>query len=64
MLLTSRLKTRRVEPYDGLRAYVRKNVAGGDFLFLPALNLLYLLGLVDYRQKTDSFEYTGPNEAV
>lgn len=64
MLLTNRMKARRVEPYDRLRAYVRKNVSGGDFLFLPALNLLYLLGLVDYRQKTDSFEYTGPNEAV
>lgn len=64
MLVTARLQARRLEPYDALRAYVRRSVSGGDFLFLPALNLLYILGLVDYRQKTDSFEYTGPNETV
>lgn len=64
MLLLIRLKTRRVEPYDALRTYTRKAVAGGDFLFLPALSVLYVLGLIDYHRKTDSFEYVGPNEAV
>lgn len=64
MLLLVRLKARRLEPYDALRGYTRKAVAGGDFLFLPALNVLYLLGLIDYHRKTDSFEYVGPNEAV
>lgn len=64
MLLLSRLKARRVEDYDALKKFVKKNVSGGDVLFLPALNLLYLLGLVDYRPKTDAFEYLGPNEAV
>jgi hypothetical protein len=33
-------------------------------LFLPSLNFLYLLGLVDYRPKTDSVEYSGPNETL
>jgi hypothetical protein len=33
-------------------------------LFLPALNFLYLLGLIDYHPKTDAVEYVGPNEAV
>ena len=59
-----RLKTRRVDDYDGLRKYAKKSVIGGDVLFLPALNFLYLMGLIDYRPKTDAVEYIGPNEAV
>ncbi|WP_422909208.1 ABC-three component system middle component 8 [Pseudomonas sp. MAC6] len=64
LLLLVRLKSRRVEEYAGLRKYAKKVVAGGDVLFLPALNFLYLLGLVEYRPKTDAIEYVGPNEAV
>ncbi len=63
-LVLRRLKTRRVEEYDALKKLVKKDVSGGDVLFLPAMNLLYLLGLVEYRPKTDAFEYLGPNEAV
>jgi hypothetical protein len=57
MLLLSRLQARRLENYDALRRFTRKSVPGGDVLFLPALNLLYLLGVVEYRPKTDAFEY-------
>jgi hypothetical protein len=64
LLLLMRLKARRVDEYDELRSYAKKKVHGGDVLFLPALNFLFLLGLVDYRPKTDSIEYLGPNEAV
>lgn len=64
MLLLRRLKARRVEEYETLKKIVKKNVSGGDVLFLPAMNLLYLLGLVEYRPKTDAFEYLGPNETV
>ncbi len=64
LLLLARLKTRRVDDYDGLRKYAKKSVTGGDVLFLPALNFLYLTGLIDYRPKTDAGEYVGPNEAV
>lgn len=64
LLLLSRLKTRRLDEYDSLRKYARKSVAGGDILFLPALNFLYLLGLIDYRPKTDAVEYVGPNETI
>lgn len=63
MLLLSRLKSRRVDEYDVLRKYAKKTVAGGDVLFLPALNFLFLLGLIEYRPKTDAVEYVGPNEA-
>ena len=64
LLLLARLKTRRLDEYDSLRKYAKKAVIGGDVLFQPALNFLYLLGLIDYRSKTDSVEYVGPNEAI
>jgi hypothetical protein len=64
VLLLRRLKVRRVDDYDVLRDYANKSVTGGDVLFLPALNFLFLMGLVDYRPKTDALEYVGPNEAV
>jgi hypothetical protein len=64
LLLLTRLRVQRLCDYDTLRAFARKSVSGGDVLFLPALNFLYLLGLIDYHPKTDSFEYVGQNEAI
>lgn len=64
LLLLSRLKDRRVDEYDVLRKFAKKHVVGGEVLFLPALNFLYLMGLVEYRPKTDAVEYVGPNEAI
>lgn len=64
LLLLSRLKERRVDGYDVLRKFAKKHVLGGDVLFLPALNFLYLMGLVEYRPKTDAVEYVGPNEVI
>lgn len=64
LLLIVRLRSRRLDDYESLRAHVKKKVVGGDILFLPALNFLYLLGLIDYRPKTDSIEYLGPHETV
>lgn len=64
LLLMVRLKDRRVDEYSKLRKYAKKSVNGGDVLFLPALNFLYLMSLIDYRPKTDAVEYVGPNEAV
>lgn len=60
LLLLARLKSRRVDEYDALRTYAKKSVVGGDVLFLPALNFLYLMGVIDYRPKTDAVEYVGP----
>ena len=64
LMLLARLKARRVDEYDVLRKFAKKSVVGGDVLFLPALNFLYLMGLIEYRPKTDAVEYMGPNEAV
>ncbi|WP_297831467.1 ABC-three component system middle component 8 [Pseudomonas sp.] len=62
--LLIRLKRERLAGYDDLRKFAKKTVNGGDVLFLPALNFLFLMGLVDYRPKTDAIEYVGPNETV
>lgn len=64
LLLLTRLRTQRLCDYDALRAFSRKAVNGGDVLFLPSLNFLYLLGLIEYHQKTDAIEYVGQNEAI
>jgi hypothetical protein len=64
VVLLARLKARRLDDYYGLSKYAKKMVSGGDILFLPALNFLYLMGLIDYRAKTDSVEYLGPNDAI
>ncbi|MGZ4977726.1 MAG: ABC-three component system middle component 8 [Methylobacter sp.] len=64
LLLLTRLKLRRIEEYDSLRKHLKKSIIGGDVLFLPALNFLYLLNLIEYRPKTDAIEYVGPNETL
>jgi hypothetical protein len=64
LLLLQRLQARRFDEYDALKKYAKKAVVGGDILFLPALNFLYLLGLIGYHPKTDAVEYIGPNEAI
>lgn len=64
LILLARLRARRLDEYDALLKYARTAVVGGDVLFLPSLNFLYLMGLVDYHPKTDSIEYVGPNEAL
>jgi hypothetical protein len=64
LLLLARLRTRRLDGYGALRRYAKDAVSGGDILFLPALNFLFLVGLIEYRPKNDSIEYVGPNEAV
>ena len=64
VVLLARLRDRRLDDYYGLQKYAKKTVSGGDVLFLPALNFLYLMGLIEYRPKTDSVEYLGPHEAV
>ncbi|WP_280431693.1 ABC-three component system middle component 8 [Nocardia brasiliensis] len=53
------LKRRRVIPYGDLREVLGKRVGAVDFLFTPAVSLLYVLGLVEYLPKVDSFEYRG-----
>lgn len=64
-LILKQLKSGRSEKFDDLRKHVRKalqHVRNTDVLFLPAINLLFLLGLVEYRTNTDTFEFTNRSE--
>lgn len=64
-LMLEKLTTKRVIKYNDLLSHIKLKVSSGEFLFLPALNFLYLLGLIEYRTKTDSIEYIEkPNEVV
>ena len=47
--------------YEDLRSLVLTQIKGGEPLFIPALNFLFLLGLLEYRPQEDTFEYTGAN---
>ena len=56
-LMLDKLRKERILNYDVLLKYVKKNVTSGEFLFMPSLNFLYLLGLIEYKTRTDSIEY-------
>lgn len=58
-VLLRRLRSRRTETFEDLRGYLVKHEGDAGGLFLPAVNLLFLLGLIEYRRKNDTFEYTG-----
>ncbi len=58
-LLLKTLSKNGVEKYDHLEEIVDSKIDGGKYLFLPALDLLYLLGVVEYHSKSDVFEYRG-----
>jgi hypothetical protein len=64
VLVAARLRRQRIEHFDSLRTYIKGRVANGHLLFLSALGLLYLLGVAEYRPKTDSLEYMGNREAL
>jgi hypothetical protein len=61
-ILLQYLRRVRVSAYAELLGVARKRVIGAEAIFLPALDLLYLLGLIEYRKKTDSFEFVGSND--
>ncbi len=55
--LLRELMRKRVVEFDELKSTLDHHVRGGDYLFTPAISLLHLLGLVEYRPTVDSFEY-------
>lgn len=57
-IMLQELKKRGVVGFERLREKVIKRVGpDGELVFLPALNLLYLLGVLDYHIKNDILEY-------
>ena len=57
--ILEKLKKKRQMKFDELKDDAKKIVKGGDVLFLPTINFLFVLGVIEYRSKVDSFEYTG-----
>lgn len=53
------LRSRQTVSFDDLRAFGKKKTKNSELLFMPSLSFLYLLGLVEYLPKIDSFEYLG-----
>jgi hypothetical protein len=60
MMLLRQLRHGRLVEYTELLGITKNKAKGGEVLFLPALNLLFLLGLIAYHRKTDAVEYVGP----
>jgi hypothetical protein len=58
-LLLKTLRRKRAVPYDELKAVLNRNSSSADYLFTPAISLLYLLDLVNYKDTVDTFEYSG-----
>lgn len=60
-IVLAHLQRYRVEGCTTLLRKV-KDAAGDDaeVWFLPAIDFLFLLGRIDYRPKTDTFEYLAP----
>lgn len=56
-LMLKELKKKRLVPYSKLLTLVKDNITSGEYLFVPALNFLFLLGLVEYQPKTDMLEF-------
>jgi hypothetical protein len=57
------LSRHRVVTYDNLLKHCRKQDLSVDYLFTPAISLLYVLGLIEYLPKADSFEWVGNSAA-
>jgi ABC-3C biological conflict system middle component len=58
-VVLARLKKVRIVGYSDLIKFVIKSYPNGEALFLPSLNFLFLLGLIQYHPKGDRFEYVG-----
>jgi len=59
-VILEKLRKSRIEPFPDLHDYLAEKKSGAEVLFPSALNLLFLLGAVEYRSKIDSIEYIGP----
>jgi len=49
----------RVVTYDSLLSHCRNQDPSVDYVFTPAVTLLYALGLIEYLPKSDTFEWIG-----
>lgn len=59
--LLKTIKDRRSEGFGDLQVALESDNPKSASLFVKALSLLFMLGLVVYHRKSDSIEYTGPS---
>lgn len=64
LLILIYIRKKRIVSYSNLLQFSKNKVKGGGVLFLPALNFLYILDLIEYHSKTDSIEYIGKYETI
>jgi len=58
--LLKKLRQKRSCTIAELRKYVEDFGSDRVPLLLPSIAVLFLLGLIEYRRKTDCMEYVGP----
>ena len=58
-ILLKLLMKKKVVSFDKMQNAVADYTKCGNILFLPAISLLYLWGLIEYHPKNDTFEYIG-----
>lgn len=58
--LLKRIKKSRLETITELTLALLENDKNSTSLIEPALEFLFLLGLIEYHTKNDLIEYTGP----
>ena len=54
------LRAKRTATVAAIREHVCAGRAEMEPLLMPAIDVLFLLGLIKYRRKADAFEYLGP----
>ena len=53
------LRKQRIMGFEKLRDFAKDKIIGGEVLFMPSLNFLYTLGVIEYHKYNDSIEYLG-----
>ncbi|WP_427832748.1 ABC-three component system middle component 8 [Acinetobacter pseudolwoffii] len=43
--------------FEDVKKIVYEQIVGGEFVLMPALSILFVLGTIEYHIKTDSIEY-------
>ena len=58
-LLLKRLRSKRVESFADLYNFAKSSTPGSEALFEASITFLFALGLIEYKTKTDAFEFLG-----
>lgn len=62
-IILKKLKRTNIKTFTELSNIVYVDNPSADKLFLPSLQFLFLLGLIEYHPKNDSIEYLKKDEA-